>query len=493
MMMVYVLFIDTRNDGIPSQRTTQRVSPYWFRNLTSCVKSKVYYLTTHLTNMIEDMNTKLRRHATKWARGPRTTTRAAQRAFISALALQAVMAHTTTTGKHKLVTSFDTDSEPIGVDNRCTACISHVSTDFVGPLTDSGRTIRGFAGSRTVGIQVGTLRWSWSDDQGRIHTFNIPKSYYVPQGGVRLLSPQHWVKHTNKSKWRHNTGCDTNDKETRLYWNSFELTVLHNAVTNVPDIHMAPGFSKFDAFCLAAGVEEEDDSDHIMGDTTVVSNSEDSDEESMTDEERLEEDEDKDVLTHTRDPITGFSLSPDVNEVDEAPAVIEDEEERQTSSTAAEMLHYHNKFNHASFKKLRILAKHGVIPRRLAKCPNPVCSACMYGKVTRRPWRTRSSTNQDEALVVPSRPGQVVSADQLTSPTPGLIAQISGILTTKRYKYVTVFVDHFSDLSFVCLQKTTSAKETLEAKRAFKEFAASRGCAYCTIMPTMVSFEHTSG
>jgi len=28
---------------------------------------------------------------------------------------------------------FDTDSTPVGIDNRCTACISHVAGDFVGP------------------------------------------------------------------------------------------------------------------------------------------------------------------------------------------------------------------------------------------------------------------------------------------------------------------------------------------------------------------------
>jgi hypothetical protein len=138
------------------------------------------------------------------------------------------------------------------------------------------------------------------------------------------------------------------------------------------------------------------------------------------------------------------------------------------------MLRYHYTFNHASLKKLRILAKHGVIPHRLAKCDSPICSACMYGKATRRPWRTRSLANQDEALV-PTKPGQVVSVDQLASPTPGLIAQITGTLTTKRYKHATMFVNHYLDLSFVHLQKTTDADETLEAKKAFEQFAASHG------------------
>ena len=35
--------------------------------------------------------------------------------------------------------TFDTDSSPIRVDNRCTGCISHQIEDFEGPLIDTGR------------------------------------------------------------------------------------------------------------------------------------------------------------------------------------------------------------------------------------------------------------------------------------------------------------------------------------------------------------------
>ena len=83
---------------------------------------------------------------------------------------------------------FNTDSAPIGVDNRCTACISHAIEDFEGPLEECNRAIKGFGGTRTEGVQIGTLKWKWLDDDGKTHTFLIPKSYYVPQGKVRLLS-----------------------------------------------------------------------------------------------------------------------------------------------------------------------------------------------------------------------------------------------------------------------------------------------------------------
>jgi hypothetical protein len=65
--------------------------------------------------------------------------------------------------------------------------------------------------------------------------------------------------------------------------------------------------------------------------------------------------------------------------------------------------------------------------------------------------------------------------DQLKSPTPGLIAQLSGFLTTKRYGYATVYIDHASRLGFVYLQKGTTADETFKGKIAFEQYAKDRG------------------
>ena len=39
------------------------------------------------------------------------------------------------------IVRFDTDAKPIGVDNRCSACISPYIEDFIGPLEDTNKTI----------------------------------------------------------------------------------------------------------------------------------------------------------------------------------------------------------------------------------------------------------------------------------------------------------------------------------------------------------------
>ena len=139
-----------------------------------------------------------------------------------------------------------------------------------------------------------------------------------------------------------------------------------------------------------------------------------------------------------------------------------------------ELLRFHHQFGHVSFLKLQQMAKLGTIPKRLATCPVPACSACLYAKAIRCKWRSRTTNNQEEASK-PARPGERVSVDQLVSPTPGLIAQMTGFLTNKRYKYATVYVDQASRLSFVGLQKTATADKTLLGKEAFEQYAKDRG------------------
>jgi hypothetical protein len=48
------------------------------------------------------------------------------------MSVLAMQAHVTVMSERE--THFDTDSANIGIDNRCSACISHVESDFEGLL-----------------------------------------------------------------------------------------------------------------------------------------------------------------------------------------------------------------------------------------------------------------------------------------------------------------------------------------------------------------------
>ena len=155
------------------------------------------------------------------------------------------------------------------------------------------------------------------------------------------------------------------------------------------------------------------------------------------------------------------------------PSICDQGEVTAPDATGELFPRFHHRFNHISFHKLQHMARRGIIPKKLAKCHIPLCSACLYGKATRRPWRSKQKKNQvpKKKLVA----GQVVAVDQMTSPTAGLVAQMAGFITKKRYKYATVFVDQATGFGYVHIQKSPSAEETLEAKVAFEKMAAAHG------------------
>ena len=120
------------------------------------------------------------------------------------------------------------------------------------------------------------------------------------------------------------------------------------------------------------------------------------------------------------------------------------------------------------------LALNGEIPKKLVKVTPPKCVGCLFGAMTKIPWRDKEAKASHEVFIA-TKPGECVSIDQMASTEDGLFAQLKGRLTKRRYKCATIFFDHFSRLRFVHLQSDDSSEETIEAKRAFETFAAEYG------------------
>ena len=90
---------------------------------------------------------------------------------------------------------------------------------------------------------------------------------------------------------------------------------------------------------------------------------------------------------------------------------------------SASLLHWHYCLGHISFRVLQQMAEQGITDKALATCMVPKCSACLFGKVTKRPWRTKASPSRVEPITFMGA-GDCVSVDQLKSSVPGLIAQL---------------------------------------------------------------------
>jgi hypothetical protein len=63
---------------------------------------------------------------------------------------------------------------------------------------------------------------------------------------------------------------------------------------------------------------------------------------------------------------------------------------------------------------------------------------------------------------------------------PGLIAQLKGIPTTKRYNHATLFSDNYKRFTYIQLQQSNSSEETLQAKKDFELMAERLGVKFAT-------------
>ena len=94
--------------------------------------------------------------------------------------------------------------------------------------------------------------------------------------------------------------------------------------------------------------------------------------------------------------------------------------------------------------------------------------------MTRKPWRVKGKENKGKLRQV-NVPGKCVSVDQLESRNSGYIGVMRRFMTKQRYTCATIFVDHYSDLTFTYLQKTLSIADTIKAKKAFETFSRRHG------------------
>lgn len=368
---------------------------------------------------------------------------------------------------------FDTDSYRIKIDNCCTRSITPSIDDFIGPVTTvQGKAIRGFGGTTSRIKHTGTVRWVIDDDDGKSHEILIPNTYHVPSAPSRLLSPQHWAQEMNDNVPNPNgTWCGTYANNIVLNWKqcTFKKTITLDAeAQNVATMWSSSGFDKYTTTNIT--------NDAVCFDANVISDEEDGYDPDDEEEEPIEMHEPADAIHNKgiRDSAiqTDFNLNSESQDL--RPTTVEPDTDDYGVDASALMLRWHAKLSHISMKRIQQMSKRGQLPLQLLKCRVPTCASCIYGKLTRRKWRSKLPLNANKINTI-TMPGQCVSVDQLESSTLGLVAQLKGRLTNARYRCATIFVDHYSDLSYVHLQQSTSAIHTLEAKAAFESYARSFG------------------
>jgi hypothetical protein len=147
----------------------------------------------------------------------------------------------------------------------------------------------------------------------------------------------------------------------------------------------------------------------------------------------------------------------------------------------AELMLWHYHLGHLTFSKLKQLALNGEIPRRLAKVKPPACAGCLFGAMTKVPWKGQETSSE---LFLATKAGKCVSVDQMILMQVGFIAQLKRTLTRKRYAAATIFVDHYSRLKYVHLMTRLTSEETMEAKEPSSTLLISTASASSTTIAT---------
>jgi hypothetical protein len=270
-------------------------------------------------------------------------------------------------------------------------------------------------------------------------------------------------------EWRHRTLRKT------IPWDKRTNTVRF---CTAPDTRQFRAFAdQFDAKNKTAERERVCYDAHVEWDANVVSDDDldgeadwggaESDDETVaahnTERRRANEENLSDLMRNT----PGFKARPT--------AIIDEELEKLScQDPQTEMLRWHYRLDHLPFKKIKGMAELGLLPKRLAQVTSPKCTGYMFGYMTNKPCRSKGKKPKRVGHVATS-PGQMVSVDQLESSASGFISQLKGRLTRRRYNASTVFVDHFSRMSYVHLQESLISVDTVEAKEAFEAFARNMG------------------
>ncbi|KAG7349703.1 reverse transcriptase RNA-dependent DNA polymerase [Nitzschia inconspicua] len=365
---------------------------------------------------------------------------------------------------------FDLDSAQLGLDTLASASLTPSPADFIDTPVPCNVPFRGLGnGSATL---RGTVAWHVADDDG------VTRRLLIPNTGLplRILSPQHLAQELRPHETHPDgTSLTCYSDRIQLTWldRRFLLTVPLNDA-NVGIVRTVPSYTgalSSDEHNLAFPTlfhrnnEREDilrDVDHIAKHLLQCHSCDANEGASLSQNEG--------ASTSQNEGASKSQNEGACESEDTIPSQLFDIDllSTEAATPTQQLLYWHHRLNHRSFSLLKSMANEGKLPRHLASAAHPRCAACEMATAHRKPWRNRRAPS---GLRKAKQPGQCISVDQLKSPIPGLMGQMKGIPTTKRFNYATVFVDHYSDMSYLVLQETGTADETLAAKHSFEAFA----------------------
>jgi hypothetical protein len=164
-----------------------------------------------------------------------------------------------------------------------------------------------------------------------------------------------------------------NDK-VELNWdnNTYLRTINLDESTNIAAIHSSPGSMCYRAFHALHEVTA-DPNMPVCFNTQVVTNDEESSSDSPS------ESQSNDALVEGVLHQYGSDNNQTTIDLRNKPVLSGDKELGQEIAPTAELLYIHQRLSHLLFKSIQLMTVSGHYSKRLAGCPIPQYSACLFG------------------------------------------------------------------------------------------------------------------
>jgi hypothetical protein len=292
-----------------------------------------------------------------------------------------------------------------------------------------------------------------NDDSRRPHKIKIPNSLFLPDLMVCVFLPQHWAQEERDNHPLPNgTRMENNATNCMLIWvqSQFQKTIPFDSSMNIPIFFTLPSTFSYRAFVSKFQALEVPffRREHVLqypgwhmldGDpppkeeflaeenvnfkrrTSVGAMSADDDTVPASNLP-LPQEEAAHPGTLQQAALT-FYPSPPLKEAKEYSIEAPDDQ--------AVLMRWHYCLGHLAFKKLQQLACNSEIPKRLVNVRAPICAGCLFGAMTKVPWRGKKRKSEHTVFVV-TKPGECVSVDHLISMEPGFFGKAKGTLTKTR-------------------------------------------------------------
>ena len=135
--------------------------------------------------------------------------------------------------------NFETDASFIVCDNSANTHICKDRSMFVDFKDTTSGMVAAIGGKLNRPQGIGTVEWTWKDDEGTPHKIRLEKTLYFPQSPINIMSVTELAKQLEDEE---GTGINTKMKYSWMYCNknAYSRKIYHLAL-NLPELAINEG------------------------------------------------------------------------------------------------------------------------------------------------------------------------------------------------------------------------------------------------------------